>query len=179
MRTSILTIGRQSSFEMAHRLRDAVTAECNDTIHGHSYKWSLEIDGTIDPLNGMVLDYKSLTSFMHLVETHLDHALWMPCAESLDRVRFDNKKLLCAIGTDGNGIVPTAENMVTIIATTVIREWLYARANITGVTVQLKETENSFAKIYIERKSFLQFLDEHPVTVFDCVILPTTKEGRK
>jgi len=160
---TLVTVGRKGSFEMAHRLCNAVSCECNDTIHGHSYKWSVLVKGEVSHETGMVLDYKKLSELMNRIESILDHALWLPCSDEAYSLMHNNKKLLYRLG-----IIPTAENMLCILMTTI----LYALpfAGYKNITVILKETENSMAHLSLDDYEINDFLNKNNTTLAMCIM---------
>ncbi len=107
----IYRICKSFSFEAAHRLVDAVTAECKDSIHGHSYKVELYIvTPVLDPFD-MVLDFGILKDFVKQIEAEWDHALHLNADEArgLDEVTGEEQKYVLYPGS------PTAESMAAAL----------------------------------------------------------------
>ena len=146
MKRRQIKIARSGSFEMAHRLRSAYTAVCCDTIHGHSYNWTVELSGMLRE-DGMLVDYGQLKNVMKLCEELLDHALWLPTVSELITYAHGNKKLLCL-----NGVSPTAECMAVILAKTVFVILYKQFQNIEMVTITIKETANSSCSFTLRKK---------------------------
>jgi 6-pyruvoyl tetrahydropterin synthase/QueD family protein len=170
MRTSKFTIpiciGRKSSFEMAHILTKAVTKECNATVHGHSYEWSVHITALPDAETGMVIDYSILKDIMCATEDVFDHATVIPSRRIVERTLSSCSLHECF----GEKILvsqadPTAEFLCLVLG-----KEIYERVtNIHGMTqrlhsviVNLKETANTTAMIEMNSLSY-EFSKNSPV----------------
>lgn len=164
LKRRLIKIAREGSFEMAHRLGTAYTAACCETIHGHSYRWEVELFGKVRE-DGMLLDYGQLKNVMKLCEEILDHALWLPTMHDVLQYAHGNKKLLCC-----KEVSPTAENMAVIIAKTVFCILYKQFANIEMLTVTIHETANSSCSFTLRRKDFGQNDFATLPTLFDCRI---------
>lgn len=134
-------LSRKSSFEMAHRLRSAMTEECNSTVHGHSYHWELSLMGLVSEKTGMLADYKVLKTIMESINSFLDHACWIPaCYEEYYK---SEKKLLISV------FEPTAEMICAVICNHIVMtlrelpECTEFLGNIHVVSVCLRETEDT------------------------------------
>ena len=161
--SSMITLSRWSSFEMAHRLVDAKTTQCNDTIHGHSYKWKLTVtqEHTVTP-NGMVLDYGEMNGWMKLIDEIFDHALWLPTYDAVELYKKHNKKLLWL-----NDFNPTAENMTLLILVGMLKTFpLRILDGLYSMEVTLKETEDSECSMIVTQKDF-DFLSRTNYGAFD------------
>ena len=157
-----IKIARSGSFEMAHRLSSAYTAVCCDTIHGHSYNWTVELSGMLRD-DGMLVDYGQLKNVMKLCEEILDHALWLPTVSELIKYAHGNKKVLCL-----DGFSPTAENMAVILAKTVFVILYKQFPNVEFVTIILNETANSSCSFTLRKKDMGQGDFAAIPTLFDC-----------
>jgi len=66
------------SFEAAHRLYgvDTYSKECSDSVHGHSYKVTVEISRSVPNPSGMVMDFKLLKKIgKETIEDKYDHSI--------------------------------------------------------------------------------------------------------
>ena len=59
-------------FEAAHTLDRCIDAEPSKRIHGHSYRATVTIQGTLDT-QGMLMDLGFFTSTLEAMRTQLDH----------------------------------------------------------------------------------------------------------
>lgn len=130
-------IARLFHWEMGHRLpfHDGGCAN----IHGHSYRMWVEVEGICDE-NGMLIDYGDLKKAIQPIIDPLDHAFL--CAESdvtmrefLEAQRF--KFVLVPFHS-------TAENISAYLVENI---WsvLEPFSRITGVSIKLHETDNSYS----------------------------------
>ena len=100
----MITISKQYTFDSAHQLHNPVFdrvanaemfGKCN-SLHGHTYILTIEIEGPVEIDTGMILNYFILDS---IVKPYVDHIL---DHQNLNEV-FE-------------GMLTTSENMVTYIA---------------------------------------------------------------
>ena len=104
---ALVYLTRRMHFNAAHRLHaESLDSESNEKIygpcnnpmgHGHNYELEITIRGEPDPITGMVIDLKDLKDVVQ--------------REIIDRV--DHKHLNHDVDFM-RGIVPTAENLVTV-----------------------------------------------------------------
>lgn len=152
---SKISIVREHSWEMAHRLPDHPGA-CR-FIHGHSYKIQITISSGPGSLNeqGMVMDFgdvkRVLTSWL---DDNWDHRLMLYQADPLLRQPnfIDN---MAAIGI-GHGItlvpfIPTAENMAwhlgqVVFPACLLTEQAALPEFVTVTGIRLWETEKNYAE---------------------------------
>jgi 6-pyruvoyltetrahydropterin/6-carboxytetrahydropterin synthase len=106
-------------FETAHQLTDSYSKECQE-IHGHSYKCEVTFEGPIDPVTGMVIDFKLVKEIVDPIIKKYDH-------------KFFTKESYCKN--------PTAENMAEDIF------WSIRDATLLIVKVKLWETETGFVTV--------------------------------
>lgn len=71
MSESILIVGREFKFEAAHKL-PGHPGKCA-VYHGHSYTVKVEIEGYLDPLTEMVIDFYDLKQLVNKYIDYLDH----------------------------------------------------------------------------------------------------------
>lgn len=154
----MMTITRESVFEMAHRLSCAQTTQCNETVHGHSYKWALTLGGMLDPATGMLTDFKNMSKLMKQMESVVDHALWIPDCYS-DMYSTDRRVLV-------SSLEPTAEVMAIIFCLTVCHELFSAHESSTmrlqTVKVVIFETEGHGVGIELNRDTYKEYMTEFP-----------------
>jgi len=157
-RSPMMTITRNGEFEMAHRLSCAQTVQCNETVHGHSYKWVLTLGGTIDPATGMLTDFKNMSRIMKQMEHTVDHALWIPECYS-DMYSTDKKVLV-------SRLEPTAEVMAIIFCLTVCHELFSAHESstirLTTVKVAVFETSGNGVEVELNRDTYKEYMSEFP-----------------
>lgn len=68
-------LSRDYHFEAAHRLpRVPATHKCS-RVHGHSYRVTLTLTGTIDPDMGWLLDFADIDRVVDPVIARIDHQL--------------------------------------------------------------------------------------------------------
>lgn len=99
-----------SSFEMAHQLTKADCAACNETVHGHTYKWGFSVIGNLNPYTGMVVDLSILKKQARKIDNIFDHALWVGEGRLNSSYEPTNKKMIFTPGFD-----PTAEHMALVV----------------------------------------------------------------
>lgn len=143
MKKVVVTVGRSASFEMAHKLVGASTRECNDTIHGHSYKWGIELTGTCNA-HDMVIDYGEMKKNMAIINDVFDHSVWVPRREDVELLFTTNAKILYM--KDMN---PTAESMCILIMNTMLRWPVTSILDLSRVKVWVKETEDSICSVEV------------------------------
>lgn len=106
----MITVKTHFECEIAHRLFDVDTysEECRDNIHGHSYKFDVEVERTLLGLNeaSMVVDFKKLKEVIKVFEKKYDHSVIIRDTDPLKQALLDNcKKVNVCTGN------PTAEWM--------------------------------------------------------------------
>ena len=97
--------------ETAHIVRNAVSRRCAMNFHGHSYKWEIFIDGPIDELDGMIIDFGNLKFVREFID-QFDHSMVLWSKERDDIIDFfkDNVERLIIMKKN-----PTAENMARLV----------------------------------------------------------------
>ena len=123
----MLAIVKHFEFEAAHRLPEH-GGKCK-YLHGHTYKLEVGVMGPVNPVTGMIADFKQLKDLVSdLVLDRLDHS----CLNELGTIP----------GFPAN--CPTAENMVLWVV-----NQLQPRLAITGCElslVRLWETSGSWVE---------------------------------
>lgn len=107
----MITLKTSFECETAHRLFNVATysEECRDNIHGHSYKYVVEVarkDGKLNEAN-MIVDFKLLKQTIKQFEKKYDHSVIIKCDDPLCKPLLENCKKVNVV--DDN---PTAEWMV-------------------------------------------------------------------
>jgi 6-pyruvoyltetrahydropterin/6-carboxytetrahydropterin synthase len=77
------------NFETAHQLTECYSEVCK-RIHGHSYKAHITFEGEINPLTGMIVDFKLIKECLQKIIDKYDHKFFT---------------------VESFGMNPTAENM--------------------------------------------------------------------
>lgn len=114
------TVTKIFRFETAHQLTDSYSKECQ-AIHGHSYKCEVTFEGLVDPVTGMVIDFKLLKEIVKPIIDTYDHS-------------FYTKDTF-------NGKNPTAENMADDIF------WKIRAKTLLIKQVRLWETETGYVTV--------------------------------
>jgi len=68
----ILTVGKEFHFEAAHSLPHLPEGHKCRNLHGHSYRFRVEISGPIDG-RGFVIDYAEIAAAVDPIVAKLDH----------------------------------------------------------------------------------------------------------
>ena len=69
-----MLVTRQFEFDAAHYI-DGYKGNCGN-MHGHSWKFTVTVDGQVDPHTSMVIDFKALKEIVNkLVVDKLDHKI--------------------------------------------------------------------------------------------------------
>lgn len=145
---STVRVTRKFRFEMAHALF-GYDGPCKN-IHGHSYRFSVTISGVPrqdlgNSKLGMVIDFTDLKQIVNdTILKQYDHALvlYKEHAEKFfgKRDSFDDKIILV-------DFQPTCENMIVHFAK-LLKESFKGNASL--YSLQLNETENSYAEWYAQ-----------------------------
>lgn len=106
-----MRIWKDFAFEAAHRLPNLPADHKCARLHGHSYRFRLEIEGPVDPTTGWVVDFGGLVKTAgRLVEDALDHrylneinGLENPTAERLAVWIFECIAVTQLGGSNGQG----------------------------------------------------------------------------
>lgn len=66
-------IFREFNFEAAHRLPNVPEGHKCSRLHGHSYRFTVHVEGPLDAQYGWVLDFGDLKSVVKPIVEELDH----------------------------------------------------------------------------------------------------------
>lgn len=70
MKTSIF---KEFVFEAAHRLPNVPEGHKCGRLHGHSFKFSVELSGDVDPVTGWIMDFGDVKAVIAPMYDALDH----------------------------------------------------------------------------------------------------------
>ena len=70
--SAILTVGKDFRFEAAHSLPHLPEGHKCRNLHGHSYRFRVEVKGPIDG-RGFVVDYAEISEIVDPIVARLDH----------------------------------------------------------------------------------------------------------
>ena len=146
MDAELVRIAKEFHWEMGHRL-PYHTGGCRN-IHGHSYRMSVEIEGTLDE-GGMVLDYFILKEIVDPLVDQLDHSFLCDHHDT-EMLEFFEKTTL------KHSIVPfftTAENLAGWFLQQIAPR-LESHANLKMLTVRVCETEKTYAERHLSLTSY-------------------------
>jgi len=136
-----MKIAKDFDWEMGHRLKFH-KGKCKN-LHGHSYKMTVELEGTLDE-NGMVLDFYDVKQVVAPIVEKLDHAflVFEEDTELIEILQNLNSKHVTV------GFQPTAENICNYFLTAIKNTTL--PENIKKVKVRVCETYDSYAENEIQ-----------------------------
>ena len=80
---------REFTFEAAHRLPHVPDGHKCGRLHGHSYRVAVHIDGAVDPVTGMVMDFADIKAAVTPVIDRLDH-YYLNEVDGLDNPTSEN-----------------------------------------------------------------------------------------
>lgn len=156
-------IGIQKSFytETAHIVRGAVSQRCKYNIHGHSYKWVVDIGSAVLNTTGMVMDFKQLKFIKQFIDK-FDHSCVLWKEQNPDIIQFFKSNFKRVIIMTDN---PTAQNMA-ILVFSALQEMIkeYNQVNNTYIyvnTVTVWQTKDSCAKALYSRDNYKQLVQFH------------------
>jgi 6-pyruvoyltetrahydropterin/6-carboxytetrahydropterin synthase len=107
--------------ETAHIVRGATSERCKFNVHGHSYKWEVEICGPVNDF-GMVIDFIELKPIKEFIDL-FDHAMILWSEEENSFVDFFKTNCKRVMVMKKN---TTAENMARLVHK-YTNEWLNHR----------------------------------------------------
>ncbi|MEV6644608.1 6-carboxytetrahydropterin synthase QueD [Amycolatopsis sp. NPDC051371] len=68
-----MEIFREFTFEAAHRLPEVPEGHKCARLHGHSYRVTVHVEGSVDPQAGWVVDFGDVKAAFKPLEEQLDH----------------------------------------------------------------------------------------------------------
>lgn len=136
-----MTVAKRFRWEAAHRL-PWHDGPC-DNLHGHSYRMTVELEGTPDA-RGMLIDFQDVKRALKPLVDAWDHAILVAATDD---------ELLQIAEQAGwrHAVLPcdtTAENLATHVAEYLCREGgeVLRAHNVNTVRVRLAETETCYAE---------------------------------
>lgn len=140
----MITIKTSFECETAHRLFNVATysEECRDNIHGHSYKYVVEVARKDSGLNeaNMIVDFKLLKQTIKQFEKKYDHSVIIKRDDPLCELLLRNCKKVNVV--DEN---PTAEWMVSSFPKELNDLFNQNKLNIEVVSLEIAETTGNIA----------------------------------
>lgn len=135
-----MKIAKEFRWEMGHRL-PLHEGACRN-LHGHSYRMVVEVEGEINPLTGMVIDFADISAKVKPFLLELDHAFL--CQEDDREVRelleqMDLKRVYIAKPS-------TVENICGMFVAR-LRPAFAREPQVRAFTVRIWETASSVAEI--------------------------------
>ena len=70
-----MKLTRQFAFEAVHHLPTMPPGHRCRSLHGHSYRVGVEVEGPVDPATGMVIDFGLIAEAFEPIRRQLDHSL--------------------------------------------------------------------------------------------------------
>lgn len=140
----MVAVTRKYRFSASHRLHtDALTRDenarifgkCNNPYgHGHDYELEVTIEGAIDPATGLVAQIPAL-------DRHVEEKVLR---------RFANKYINVDVADFGD-LVPTTENLTSVIARSLDNDWPFTGngGNARLVRIHLQETGRNGFELHV------------------------------
>jgi 6-pyruvoyltetrahydropterin/6-carboxytetrahydropterin synthase len=89
------TVFKEFTFEAAHKLPNVPEGHKCGRLHGHSYRFIVEIEGEIDSFTGFIIDFADIKQIINPIINELDHyylndirGLENPTCENLSKWLF-------------------------------------------------------------------------------------------
>ena len=138
------TIKTSFECETAHRLFDVDTysEECRENLHGHSYKYVVEVarkDGNLNKA-GMVCDFKLLKEAIKKFEKKYDHSVIIKQDDPLCKHLLINCKKVNVVNCN-----PTAEWMVVEFSKQLNELFDAASLDVEVISLEIAETTGNIA----------------------------------
>ncbi len=132
-----MKIAKEFNWEMGHRLPEHF-GKCKN-IHGHSYKMTVELEGSLND-NGMLMDYYDLKKIINPIVENLDHAFMVyekdiPVVEFLNKI--NSKKVIVDFES-------TVENITKYFLKEIRKSGL--PSNVKKVKVRICESPDDYAE---------------------------------
>ncbi len=113
------TVTKIFKFEAGHQLSECFDESCKHQ-HGHGYKCEVTLEGPVDPITGMVMDFKMLKEIVKPIIDEYDHKFFT---------------------TESYGKNPTAENFANDIF------WKIREKTLLVTKVRLWETDSGYVTV--------------------------------
>lgn len=97
-----MTVSYTHEIPMGHRLKDH-KGKCR-FLHGHNYQVTVEVEGSVDPTTGMVIDFHDLKTAVRNALEPFDHAFVLQEGDNILR-EVDQERIIYL------PFPPTAENL--------------------------------------------------------------------
>ena len=142
-----MKVTKEITFDSAHMLSN-YDGKCSN-LHGHTYKLQVTLDGRVDPLNNMVVDFNVLKEILNeTVMNKFDHAIIFSNPEFRNEAEDDLYTWAELYGKN-YVVIPngktTCENIAPYIKQLISNELVDRNIN-ASVYVRLWETPTSFAE---------------------------------
>lgn len=138
-----MKIAKSFHWEMGHRLIHH-NGSCRN-MHGHSYRLEVELEGDVDPVTGMVLDFQEISRMVKPVVAELDHA-FLCFNQDTGLITFLEQHGMKKVVVDFES---TSENICRFFLAK-ISPALAGRKNLRRVRVTVQETASSRATMELE-----------------------------
>jgi 6-pyruvoyltetrahydropterin/6-carboxytetrahydropterin synthase len=121
-----VSVAKESlAFSAAHFL--TLPGHMCERLHGHNYRVSAVVEGTVDPTTGFVVDFAVLKQAIRTLITPMDHRVLIPTANPSLTVRQDDQRVLVDYTWPEWLILPrTHACLVPVVHTTaeLLAEWM-------------------------------------------------------
>jgi 6-pyruvoyltetrahydropterin/6-carboxytetrahydropterin synthase len=84
-----MEVFREFTFEAAHQLPKVPDGHKCARLHGHSFRVEVHVEGEIDPVTGMVIDFAEIKDAFARLHDRLDHH-YLNDVEGLDNPTSEN-----------------------------------------------------------------------------------------
>lgn len=140
----MITLKTSFECETAHRLFNVATysEECRDNLHGHSYKYVVEVARKEPGLNeaNMICDFKLLKQVIKQFEKKYDHSVIIKEDDPLCKPLLENCKKVNVVKEN-----PTAEWMVSTFPKELNLLFIENNLDIEVVSLEIAETTGNIA----------------------------------
>jgi 6-pyruvoyltetrahydropterin/6-carboxytetrahydropterin synthase len=159
-----VSVAKESlGFSAAHFL--TLPGHICERLHGHNYRVSTMVEGTVDPATGFVVDFAVLKQAIRALITPLDHRVLIPTANLALTVRQDDQRVAVDYSWPDWLVVPKAHACLVPVAHTtaeLLAEWMgremmraldgAAGERITRLVLEVEESSGQTAAFTINRK---------------------------
>lgn len=138
----LVKVAKDFRWEMGHRLMSH-PGLCRN-LHGHSYRVSVEFEGTLDD-QGMVVDYGEIKTWVEPIVQQLDHAMMLQATDPFADYLCDQGQKVVILNEP-----PTAENIAIYFGDR-LKSVFSEKPNIVRLTVTIYETATATAQVTIQK----------------------------